>query len=66
MNTMHLFIDRETEKIVAYVSLCNDSIGLDLEERDSVNLSSAEEFCINLIEMQVVGINKQHTKGHLP
>ena len=31
LNTTHLFIDKESGKIAAYVSLCNDSIGLELE-----------------------------------
>lgn len=39
LNTTHLFIDKESGKIAAYVSLCNDSIGLELEERDNMGLS---------------------------
>lgn len=38
LNTTHLFIDKETGKIAAYISLCNDSIGLELEERDNMGL----------------------------
>lgn len=34
INTTHLFVDEKTQKIVAYVSLCNDSIKLDFSERD--------------------------------
>ena len=39
LNTTHLFIDREIGKIAAYVSLCNDSIGLELKERDEMGLT---------------------------
>lgn len=39
LNTTHLFIDREAGKIVAYVSLCNDSIGLELEEKENMGLT---------------------------
>lgn len=36
---MHLFIDIKTEKNVACASLRNYSISLELEERDSMNMS---------------------------
>ncbi|HBA47498.1 MAG TPA: N-acetyltransferase [Lachnospiraceae bacterium] len=39
LNTTHLFIDREIGKIAAYISLCNDSIGLELKERDDMGLT---------------------------
>ena len=39
LNTTHLFIDKENEKIAAYISLCNDSIRLDFSERDSMGYS---------------------------
>lgn len=39
LNTTHLFIDADAEKIVGYVSLCNDSIRLEFEERDELGLS---------------------------
>ncbi len=31
LNTTHLFIDESNDKIVAYLSLCNDSIRLELK-----------------------------------
>lgn len=40
LNTTYLFLDRENQNtIVAYVSFCNDSIRLDLGERDELELS---------------------------
>lgn len=34
LNTTFLFVDEESNRIAAFVSLCNDSIVLDPEERD--------------------------------
>ena len=39
LNTTHLLIDSEKGKIVAYISLCNDSIRLDLSEQDETGYS---------------------------
>ena len=39
LNTTHLLIDEETNKIAAYVSLCNDSIRLDFSEHDKMGYS---------------------------
>lgn len=39
INTTHLFIDIDTQKIIAYLSLCNDNIKLDLSERDNMSYS---------------------------
>ena len=38
-NTTHLLIDEECQKIVAYISLCNDSIQLDFSERKDMGYS---------------------------
>jgi len=40
LNTTHLFIDTDANKIAAYISLCNDSIGLELEERNDMGMPS--------------------------
>lgn len=64
LNTTHLFIDREVCKIVAYVSLCNDSIGLELEERDSMNMSYTTVPAVKIarlavsVDYQGLGIRK--------
>ena len=64
LNTTHLFIDRETGKIAAYVSLCNDSIGLELEERDNMGLSYTTVPALKIarlavaVEYQGMGLGK--------
>ena len=64
LNTTHLFIDNETGKIAAYVSLCNDSIGFELEERDNLGLSYATVPAIKIarlavaVDYQGMGIGK--------
>lgn len=39
LNTTYLWIDTERSEIISYISFCNDSIRLDLEERDALSLS---------------------------
>ena len=64
LNTTHLFIDKETGKIAAYVSLCNDSIGLELEERDNMGLSYTTVPALKIarlavtVEYQGMGLGK--------
>lgn len=64
LNTTHLFIDEETRNIAAYVSLCNDSIGLELEERDNMGLSYTTVPAIKIarlavaVDYQGMGIGK--------
>lgn len=59
-----MFIDREAGKIAAYVSLCNDSIGLELEERDSMNMSYTTVPTVKIarlavsVDYQGLGIGK--------
>lgn len=53
LNTTHLFIDRNAGKIVAYVSLCNDSIGLELEEQEDMNLTYATVPALKIARLAV-------------
>ena len=39
LNTTHLFIDNETNEIIAYVSLCTDSLLLDFDEKNELGLT---------------------------
>lgn len=39
LNTTHLFLDTESNKIAAYISLCNDSVQLNFTERDYMGYS---------------------------
>ena len=64
LNMTHLFIDKESGKVVAYVSLCNDSIGLELEERDNMGLSYTTVPALKIarlavaVEYQGMGLGK--------
>lgn len=53
LNTTHLFIDTETNKLVAYISLCNDSIRLELDERSDMNLSYATVPAVKIARLAV-------------
>lgn len=53
LNTTHLFIDTETDKIAAYVSLCNDSIRLEFEERDGLGLAYATVPAVKIARLAV-------------
>lgn len=39
LNTTFLCMNEDKDQIIAYISLCNDSIRLDFEERDELNFS---------------------------
>lgn len=64
VNTTHLFIDKEKNKIVAYVSLCNDSIGLEFAEKDKMGMPYTTIPAIKIarlavaVEYQGLGIGK--------
>ena len=53
LNTTHLFIDTETDQIVGYLSLCNDSIGLELEERTQKGYAYATVPAIKVARLAV-------------
>ena len=53
LNTTHLFVDTQSGKIAAYVSLCNDSIRLELEERDEMGLSYAAVPAVKIARLAV-------------
>ena len=61
LNTTHLFIDREMGKIAAYVSLCNDSIGLELKERDDMGLTYTTVPALKIARLAVA--NEYQGKG---
>lgn len=61
LNTTHLFIDREIGKIAAYVSLCNDSIGLELKERDEMGLTYTTVPALKIARLAVA--NEYQGKG---
>jgi len=53
LNTTHLFIDTDANKIAAYISLCNDSIGLELEERNDMGLAYTTVPAIKIARLAV-------------
>ncbi len=53
LNTTHLFIDESNDKIVAYLSLCNDSIRLEFEERYNMSLSYATVPAVKIARLAV-------------
>lgn len=53
LNTTHLFIDTVSEKIAAYVSLCNDSIQLEFEELVEMNLAYATVPAVKIARLAV-------------
>ena len=53
LNSTHLFIDEDTDKLVAYLSLCNDSIRLEIKERDELHLTYATVPAIKIARLAV-------------
>ena len=53
LNTTHLFIDESNDKRVAYLSLCNDSIRLEFEERYNMSLSYATVPAVKIARLAV-------------
>lgn len=53
LNTTHLFLDNETGKIVAYISLCNDSIGLEIQERNELQYTYTTVPAIKIARLAV-------------
>lgn len=63
LNTTHLLIDIDTEKIAAYVSLCNDSIRLALEEREDMKLIYTSVPAIKIARLAVSNEYKHQGLG---
>lgn len=63
LNTTYLFI--QDSKLIAYLSLCNDAIRLELEERDEMGLAYTTEPAIKIARLAVsnqaqgLGIGKE-------
>lgn len=63
LNTTHLFIDQKANKIVGYVSLCNDSIPLEVEERNTMELTYATAPAIKIARLAVATEYKKQGIG---
>ena len=65
LSTTHLFIDNETQKLIAYISLCNDSIKLDLSERDNMGYSYTTVPALKIARLAVATDYQRHGIGKL-
>lgn len=61
LNTTHLFIDRDINKLVGFVSLCNDSIPLNLEERTNQGICYSNVPALKIARLGVS--NEFHHNG---
>lgn len=53
LNTTHLFINRVKGDLIGYVSLCNDSIRLEFEERNNEGLTYGSAPAIKIARLAV-------------
>ena len=61
LNTTHLFIDNETKEIIAYVSLCTDSLLLDFDEKNELGLTYSSIPAVKIARLAVS--NKYRNMG---
>lgn len=65
MNTTYLFLDDDSGKILAYVSLCNDAINLEFQEREEEGITYGSAPALKIARLAVdvsamrQGIGKQ-------
>ncbi len=65
LNTTHLFIDEDTKKIAAYLSLCNDSIRLEIGEREGMELSYSTVPAVKIARLAVSNEYKHQGVGQV-
>lgn len=65
LNTTHLFIDRDTEKVAAYLSLCNDSIRLEIDEKDDMDLAYSTVPAVKIARLAVSNEYKHQGLGKI-
>lgn len=65
LNTTHLLIDRDTESLVAYLSLCCDGIQLNPEERDGMNVVYQTMPAIKIARLAVSVNYRGHRFGKM-
>lgn len=53
MNTTYLLLNKAGSKILAYVSLCNDSIGLEISERETENVHYGSAPALKIARLAV-------------
>lgn len=65
LNTTHLLVDEEKNKIAAYISLCNDSIRLDFSEQDKMGYSYTTIPSLKIARLAVSTDYQHHGIGKL-
>lgn len=53
LNTTHLFINRDNGDLIGYISLCNDSIRLEFEERNSEGLTYGSAPAVKIARLAI-------------
>lgn len=53
MNTTYLFLDDKSGKILAYVSLCNDAINLEFQERENEGITYGSAPALKIARLAV-------------
>lgn len=53
MNTTFLLLDDSSENILAYISLCNDAIGLEIQEREDAGLTYSSAPALKIARLAV-------------
>ena len=59
LNTTHLFIDKDTNRIIAFISLCNDSLKLEIDERSGLEIQYSSVPAVKIARLAVSN-NYQH------
>ncbi len=65
LNTTHLFIDREKDKLIGFVSLCADSIRLDSSEKEEMGFSYYTVPAVKIARLAVSNEYKHKGFGHI-
>lgn len=65
MNTTHVLIDEEKNRIAAFISLCNDSIRLEVDERNDFGITHASVPALKIARLAVSNEYKHTGKGKM-
>lgn len=66
MNTTYLFLDDNSGKILAYVSLCNDAINLEFQEREDEGITYGSAPALKIARLAVdISVMRQGIGKHM-
>lgn len=66
MNTTYIFLDDNSGKILAYVSLCNDAINLEFQERENEGITYGSAPALKIARLAVdVSVMRQGIGKHM-